>query len=223
MFKNPETDFKESYQSNEHLEAASIHAARIAHQMEEAADPERVRTFIQEFLQVLESEMHLEVSSEVDALYHEMQKEGQLVRLETISKIFDSLADNQPINLGPHEKKYANAVIPEKEGLRIAFAEGEAPGPIRFAMGFDIKSIMGFDPEGLQVSEIQLDDNDPRDQVARFAYTRHVSGNLPPENIKTFVMRIPRKLFPPEKLTEIERGKLPPFIFRGGHLRNPEQ
>jgi hypothetical protein len=147
-----------------------------------------------------------------------MQKNKFLVRLESLSRILAAIEKGAPIPVGNENDHYANAVIPENEGLRIAFAEGDAPGPIRLLVGFDFRAAIGFDPKGLEVHEIDLDELDPRDQVKRAAFCRHVRGNLNPEQIKYLILRIPKNLFPKNMITE-EDKKYGQFVFRGAELK----
>ncbi|OHB20210.1 MAG: hypothetical protein A2939_03315 [Parcubacteria group bacterium RIFCSPLOWO2_01_FULL_48_18] len=167
-----------------------------------------------EFLAAFAEAFYVTLSSDVDALYKEMEEKKFLLRLESVKRITECLIKKAPLELGGGKKRYANAVT--VEGLRIAFAEGDAPGPIRLLVGFD--SAIGFDARGLKVEDIEMEEDDPRDARFRIAYCRHVSGNLPPERIKYFIVRIPEYMFPPELLTDEERRGGGKFMFRGARF-----
>lgn len=187
--------------------------------MEQAEDVEEMKKLVPEFLGQLREDLGIELTDDVTSLYKEMQDKHFLVRLENLGKVLRSLRDKLPFEVGGASDHYANAVIPESDGLRIAFSEGDAVGPARILIGFDVKSAVSFDPKDLEISSIDADKLDPfRDQAKRAALCRHISGKLKPEDIKHLIIRIPRKMFPEKEFTEEEIGKEDPFIFRGARV-----
>ncbi len=162
----------------------------------------------------LESILNVELSSDVGNTYRSMQQAGLLLRCESISKVFESIVDKKPIHIGDQRDHYANAVVPEPEGIKIAFGEARVPGPVRLVIGFGVKPVIGFDPKNLTVSRIERQEEDPRDFGPRNFLCRHVSGDLGPEEIRFLIMRIPANIFPEDYLEETEQEKEPPFLFR---------
>ncbi|MEK7464594.1 MAG: hypothetical protein AAB617_02335 [Patescibacteria group bacterium] len=187
--------------------------------MESAQSSAELKKLIPLLIDRLEKDFGIRFTDDITSLYKEMQEKRFLVRLENIRRVVEGVYEKRGFKIGDKEDHYANAVVPENEGLRIAFSEGEAPGPVRFLVGFDVKSAIGFDPNGLEVSDIETDESDLRDTAKRRALLRHVSGNLEPENIHHFIMRIPRAAFPEERMTEEEAKNKGGFIFRGARLR----
>ncbi|HEY9586197.1 MAG TPA: hypothetical protein VJJ27_00965 [Candidatus Paceibacterota bacterium] len=183
-------------------------------------DAREVKPLIEELLSLLEKDLGLKLTPDVTSLYREMQDRHYLARVENLGRIIEALSSRKPIDIGGDDDRYANAVVPEKEGLQIAFAEGDAdaPGPIRLLIGFDFRSLIGFDPNGLDIKPIAKGEFDLRNQALRGGLCRHVSGELRVEMIREFVLRIPTKFFPEIALTDVELGDKPRFIFRGARL-----
>jgi hypothetical protein len=111
-------------------------------------------------------------------------------------------------------------VIPEDEGIRLALAEGQAPGPFRTMVSFG-KTIVGFKTDHLEVAEVDfLDSNTSlRDENLRRYVCRHVVGNIEKEDIKYIVIRIPKNLLDEKHLTEEEKTEPDmTFVFRATHF-----
>ena len=193
----------------------------VARAMENATTEAEMKKSVNIFFDLFPKTLRIEFSSNVTPLYQEMARERLLVRLERPSVILESLLENIPIRLGSGTDRYANAVVPDNEGIKIALSEGMAPGPIRLLMGFDVRSAIGFRPAGLNVQNISISESDLRDTSIRIALCRHVTGDLLPQNIKIFVIRVPRHLLHQRHLTETERNRHPQFVFRG--VRLPEK
>jgi len=174
------------------------------------------KIIVKELLAHLQSDLHLELSGDVTALYNEMSRENILARVEDIVKVIKCITTGQPIAVGSSSNKHsANSVTSDPEGLRIAMAEAGVTGPIRLLVGLDVKTLIGFKNDHLQVSEIGKDEFDIRDTELRSAYCRYVSGEIRKEDIRYLIMRIPRKMFPEEKMSEEELVQQGNFIFRG--------
>ena len=202
--------FKEKEQESLNLEAIE--------RLECAEDENEIREALPKFFLFLEREVGAETTTDIDHLYQEMEKQHELVRLENIRRVVEALSSHRSLKIGSGEDHYANAVTAENEGIRIALAEGEAPGPLRLLIGFDVKTAIGFDPEGLKVYDIDQDEFDLRNILARSALCRHVEGELPPEQIHHIVTRVPRHLMPEELLTAREKDSETPYIFRGARI-----
>ncbi len=176
------------------------------------------RELIKELLEHLSSDINLEMSADVTRLYQEMQKENLLARVEAASRVIECLAADKPIEVGSSDMHYANSVSADPEGLRIAMAEADAVGPVRLMVGLNLKSMIGFTSDHLEVSEIDDNDFDLRDTNLRKTLCRHVSGEIRREDIKYIVMRIPRGSFPQESMSEEEVRSAGHFIFRGAKV-----
>lgn len=187
----------------------------------ENIDLTEARAEVEKIIEHLESDLHLELTPDVTSLYNEMINENLLARVENIESVVECIDEDRPIKVGSEDKHYANSVAASLDGLRIALAEGDAPGPVRMLIGLDAKAMIGFTSDHLKVSEIDDNEFDLRDTNMRKALCRHVSGEIRHEDIKYVVLRIPRRLFPKEKLLPIEAENIGPFIFRGTKiLRN---
>lgn len=189
----------------------------VVEKMESADNEEEMREATAEFFDELDN-LDIKLTPDVTSLYREMEEKRYLVRLEQLRKVMEAVIDKKPIHIGDKEDHYANAVVPHNEGLKIAFAEGDAPGPVRLLIGFGMKSAIGFNPDNLGVSDIKPDEVDLRNQFVRSALCRHVSGDLRPEDIEYLIMRVPRHLFPKKFLSEREAKEKSRFIFRGARL-----
>jgi hypothetical protein len=192
----------------------------LAGQLENSETPEEAKEILKRVFFFLESIIKMELTGDVAKIYDSMKKEGLMLRCESMSKIFESIIDHRPIHVGDRKDHYANAVIPELEGVKIAFAEARAPGPIKLLIAFDIRSLIGFEPGNLQVEPIEVGkakagDTDIRDTAFRENFCRHVSGDLLPQQIKYLILRMPKSVFPEEYLGENETEETR-FVFRGG-------
>lgn len=179
---------------------------------------EKSKELVEELVDHLESDLGLELSADVTTYYEEMAREHLLARVEDIARVMECIEKDAPIAVGSSDKHYANSVTADQEGLRIAMAEAEALGPVRLLIGLDVKTLIGFKGDHLEVSEIDDNEMDIRDTQLRKAYCRHVNGEIHKDDIKYLVMRIPTKLFPQERLSEAERQAPSPFVFRGARL-----
>lgn len=179
---------------------------------------ERCKGLIQELLDSLKQSFELHLSPDVSHIYSEMQREQLLARVESVAKVLECIAEHKPISVGNAEHHYANAVTPEPEGLRIAMAEADAIGPVRLLVGLDLKALIGFKTDHLEVVEIDESEFDHRDTGLRSSLCRHVVGEILPEDLRYMIMRIPRRYFPEESLTDTEKEQTSQFIFRGAKI-----
>lgn len=194
-------------------------AAMVAKQIEESDDPEFIKAQISELFFDIERELGVTIESDVSDLYKEMKKENCLARIDSLSRVLKTLEFDEPMPIGSEEETddhYANAVIPENEGIQLAFAEGQAPGPVRMLVGFG-KTLIGFKTDHLEVKEINFNEDDPRDVAQRAYLCRHVSGELKKDDIKYVVMRIPKHMMPDNMVTDLEKDNIDKikFLFRG--------
>lgn len=147
-------------------------------------------------------------------IWNEVGNHGFLVRRDDPVKVLDAILDNKEIALTPPNDGYANASVDSDEGLKIALSEG--------LLGAEVNMVYGFEYDGLAVKKVKKNDQDLRQQ-SRFTYVRSVSGTVTPDHIKYMIMRVPAKLFPPEKLTDEEHELFlentpPPYIIRATKL-----
>lgn len=190
----------------------------LAKQLESTYEPEFLKKHLGELLDLIEAETGNHFLKEVDSIYDGMKADNCLVRVEQLSRVLEALELNSSYEIGHKgENHYANAVIPEEKGIKLAFAEGQAQGPIRTMVSFG-KTIIGFKTENLEVSEVDFvsDTAGFRDENERKYICRHVEGTVTKEDIKYMVMRIPRHLLDDDRLTreELENPEIS-FIFRG--------
>lgn len=172
------------------------------------------KVLIKEFLAHLDADLHLELSANVSGAYEEMSRENLLARVESVVDIMKCVISDQHISVGSKDRHYANSVLANIEGLRIAMAEADALGPIRLLVGLDLKALVGFKNDHVEVTEIEKDEFDVRDSALRKSMCRHVVGEIHRNDIRYIVMRIPRKLFPEEILMGDEVDGKSQFIFR---------
>lgn len=206
------TNIEQRGEQKESREQLPIFSIALA--MESAQDSGQRRELLNAFLSAFPEEVGVSLSEDVSSIYQAMSEESLLVRRQSVSATVKSITEAQVLDLGESEKKYANSVVPNNEGIKIALAEGETQGPII--------SLIGFDPKNIRVSSIEVSKNDPRDTALRSALCRHVDGVLSPEDIKYLVLRMPRSLVDEKYLTESEKQSGVPFIFRGADLTNKE-
>lgn len=192
-------------------------AIDLAHQLEDSEDIEYIKQNLGILLDLIEKETGAEFQEEVDAIYEEMKEEKCLVRVEQLSRILETVELNKDLPIGHDaETHYANAVIPEEAGIKLALAEGQAPGPIRAIMSFG-KSLIGFKTDNLEVSEVDFipDTTGIRDEQERKYVCRHVEGTLKKDDIKFLVIRIPKHLLDEKHLSQEEISEKDfPFVFR---------
>lgn len=190
----------------------------LCHSLEQEKDSKKFQELLPLFLNHLENLAHTPLSSNIEKTYRKMQSEGLLVRVENLSRVISSIKDHSSYIVGDSEDHYANAVIPENEGIRLAFAEAQAPGPVRLLMGYDVRSAVAFKPDSVNVYEIETPEGDTRDVGFRKQVCRHVHGSIEPDYIKHIVLRIPRKIFPEGRLTDQEKTMTSMYIFRSLEL-----
>ena len=195
------------------------HSLELAHELESTEDEEVLRQKLGSLLDSMESDLGVEFVSNVNELYKGMQSEDCLVRVESLSRVLETMETSSPMKISDEtESHYANAVIPDPRGIKIAFSEGQAPGPVRLAVGFG-KTIIGFKSDNVSVEEIEFSESDIRDARERKYLCRHVVGELTREDIRFLVMRMPSSLLDEDHLTEEEKKRKDPFIFRGARLQ----
>jgi len=187
---------------------------RLAEALEFSDDEVSIREQLPSFFHYLEVTLGVTITNDVTNLYAHMKEKQCLGRIEHISRIVKALEKNIPFEIGKGDTHYANAVIPEPEGISLAFGEGQAPGPIRIMIGFG-KTLVGFTTDNISVSNVDFIEDDFRDTQKRTYLCRHVDGQLSKEDIKTVVVRIPRKLVALENLFDDEKEVSSPFVFRG--------
>ncbi len=193
----------------------SIELAKL---LESTYDPEFLKKHLGELLDLIEIETGTQFLKEVDPLYDGMKADDCLVRVEQLSRVLETIELGSSYEIGHKgENHYANAVIPEEQGIRLALAEGQAQGPIRTMVSFG-KTLIGFKTDNLEVTEVDFvaDTAGMRNEHERRYICRHVEGTVTKEDIKYMVMRIPRHLLNDDRLTreELEDSEIS-FIFRG--------
>lgn len=187
----------------------------LARQLELCEDQEEMRQKLGELLESISRDVGREFTDEIPGLYRGMLEEKCLARIERLSRVLETIELQSPMHISDDiEYHYANAVVPEPEGIKIAFSEGQAPGPVRAVVGFG-KTLIGFKTENMSVSEISFSADDSRDIEQRKHLCRHVSGDLQKEDIRYLIMRIPANLVEDKYLTQKEKTKKTAFVFRG--------
>lgn len=178
----------EKLQETEHL------SIKLAKTLEDTDDQEFVKENMEELLDLISKDLNVEIASDVRPLYKGMEREKCLVRVDQLSRVLETLEaefDDKPLKISDEkESHYANAVIPEPKGIKIAFSEGQAPGPVRMVFGFG-KTIVGFKTENISVTEIDFQESEIRDSEERRYLCRHVSGELKKSDIRYIIIRIP--------------------------------
>ncbi|MBU6232011.1 MAG: hypothetical protein KGI45_01890 [Patescibacteria group bacterium] len=194
------------------------HSLELAQELEDSDDEEFLQEKIGVLLRSIEEDTGYSFESDVGKFYNDMKRENCLVRVERLSRVLETVEMEQPLTISDEdESHYANAVIPETEGIKIALSEGQAPGPIRIVVGFG-KTIIGFKSDHLKVDEIDFSETDTRDAQERRYLCRHVTGELDKDDIRYLIIRIPSHLVSEDLMTETEKKRRLPFIFRGMKL-----
>lgn len=189
----------------------------LAKKLEETDDIEFIKQHLGELIDLIVQETGHSLNEDVSEIYEGMKKENCLVRVEQLSRVLSAIELGEKISIGHKaEAHYANSVIPDDEGIKLALAEGQAPGPIRTMVSFG-KTLVGFKTDNLSVSEVDyISEADIyRDETMRRQVCRHVEGDISKEDIRFMVMRIPRHLLDEEHLTDEEKSEADmPFVFR---------
>ncbi len=210
--------------SDENNELAFEQAAEkllsIAQRIEQTKDVNECKELMPGFLEALETLAHDPLNPEIERIYREMQAQDLLLRVENISRVAESIKTHTPYHVGDAEDHYANSVIPENDGIKIAFAEATAPGPVRLLIGFDVRTAISYSPESIHVYNIDETENDLRDISLRKKVCKHVEGVITPELIKHIVIRCPRTIFPEDRMTNEEKNTQHMYIFRAVTLKH---
>lgn len=186
----------------------------LAKQLETVKDREAFSRLVGPFLDELESTLHVTLDQDVLSAYRTMEEQRMLLRVENVSRILETITKHTPMPVGSDEDHYANSVVPNQEGIKIAFSEGKAPGPVRLLFGFDLKTAISYEPESVHVYPIDDIEGDLRDAGLRKQVCRHVAGEIKSEYIRHIVLRVPRAFFPEEKMTDDEKKSAGMYIFR---------
>ena len=195
------------------------HSLELAKNLEQTTDESELRKGLKELLDSISTDTGLDCTDNVSELYEMMRQENCLARIEKLSNVLAAIELNQPVHISDStETHYANAVVPLPQGLKIAFSEGQAPGPIRAVFGFG-KTMIGFKTDNIDVSEVEFGESDIRDVNERAFLCRHVVGDIRREDIVCMILRIPRSLMDGHALTEKEKKHCSEFILRGFDLK----
>ena len=201
-------------------ETSEEKVVRLSRALEESREPEVIKQKLPELFDVLENGLGLSLlkGREVNTIYKLFLENGCLVRVENFTRILEAIELNHGFRVGESadDSHYANAVIPDPEGVKLAFAEGQMSGPLRVAMGLG-KSLVGFrvDSGHITVSAVDFSEDDPRDIAKRGYLCRHVEGEIMKDDIRGVVMRIPRAVVSESLLTNEELEGKGQFVFRG--------
>ena len=210
--------------STEPIESLGVpESLRLAEELEKTDDNERLCEDIGKLLDAIENDLGVEFTPDINSIYDGMRQDDCLVRVETLSRVLRTMKMSEPLSISDEdETHYANAVVPLPEGIKIALAEGQAPGPVRLVVGFG-KTLIGFKTDHISVSEIDFNEHPFRDENERKYLCRHVSGNIPKEDIHYLTIRIPFALMKKERLTQKELDNKPSFVSRGVHFSTVQQ
>jgi hypothetical protein len=188
---------------------------KIARDLEGLDDPDLIRKNLRVLFETIPDELHVELTNNINPLYAGMQSENCLARVDRLSRVLEALELKKPLVIAEDtDSHYANAVVPVQEGIKLAFAEGQAPGPVRTMVGFG-KTIIGFKTDDLEVAGVDFSKDDMRNTGERKYLCRHVIGNLNPDDIRYLIMRIPYQYMPEEHMTDSEKTSRGAFVFRG--------
>ena len=144
-----------------------------------------------------------------------------IVRRENPKEVLNVLENGQPLHIDNSADygKYPNAAILGNDltGLKIALAGGfEKIGEGSVAI------TVGFKPSGNLIIE-----DLPNGEFTNFKgnerrLTKIAEGDIPLEDIKFFLLRMPHDFFPEEEMTDFELEKSPAHIQRMYVLKNQE-
>lgn len=219
-----ETGAESTIETNKSAERLAERAVELSQSLEESKDKEFIKTKLPELFSILEGGLGLKIlrgPEEISSIYKTFQEEKCLVRVERFTKILETIELNKEFVVGEsaNDSHYANAVIPEPEGIAIAWGEGQASGLVKTAFGLGLgKSMLGFkgNSENLKVTDVDFSKDDQRDIAKRAYLCRHVEGEVKKEDIVGVIMRMPRNVVPNDIMTEKELdNKASPFVFRG--------
>ncbi len=197
------------------MESINAEVDVLCNKLENEHDPEKFKEIIPLFLNGIENLFNNKLTEQVTNVYKKMQEEKLILRVENMSKVIQSFKSHSGYEVGNSGDHEANCVIPENEGIKIAFAEGHAPGPVRLLIGYDVRTAIAFSPEKVKVTDIGDIEGEVRDVKLRKTLCRHIEGVIEPEHIKSVVLRIPKKFFPESRMTEQEKSLNSMFIVRG--------
>ena len=196
----------------------SVELARLLENTPDGEGEEGVKEKLGLLLESISADIGKQFTPDADQIYKEMKEQDCLARVEQLSRVLEAIELKKPIQISDEdESHYANAVLPVPQGIKIAFSEGQAPGPLRAMVAFG-KTIIGFKTDHLSVEEIDFSEGQFITASERKYLCRHVTGQLETEDIKYLVMRIPFSLMQEKHLTEEEQSKKSPFIFRSMRL-----
>ena len=171
-------------------------------------DEQEKKLYYDIFKNYFENEMNLSTSSK----FEEMGSDT-IVRRENPREVLNVLENGKPlhINISVDRGKQPNAAILGNDmmGLKIALAGGfEKIGEGSVAI------TVGFEPsENLTLEDL------PAGEFANFRgedrrLTKIAEGDVPLENIKFFLLRMPHDFFPEGEMTDFELEKNPAHIQR---------
>ena len=185
----------------------------LSKELEESEDVELIKLNLVKLFNLIENDLGIYFTDDTEELYGRMRKENCLARVDRLSNILKVLELGESVHIGDENEHYANAVTPELEGLKIAYGEAQAPGPVKMMVGFG-KTVIGFKTDHMKVDMVQYDENDLRQLGQRSIVCRHVSGDLMKDDIKVVVMRIPVSMC---DVSILKEGELDgrQFVFRG--------
>lgn len=201
----------------ERRKAHAEEAISLATQLESSEDEGFIKENLPTFLRDIEEDLGIRLNNNVNEMYQHMRDHNCLARVESVSRVVKALEVGEEFEIGKGDFHYANAVIPETEGIKLAFSEGQAIGSLRTIIGFG-KTLIGFKTDNIEVTEVDYEEDGLRDIAQRRYLCRHVDGKLSGQDIKTVVMRIPRRFVPETLMTDEEREDGRSFIFRGFNI-----
>ncbi len=95
----------------------------LAEQLEQLESPEEIRIMLGDFLDSVESDLGIKFLTDPSDLYKIMEQEGCLARVESMTRVLRAIeVDEEFLISNEDETHYANAVVPNEQGIRLAFA-----------------------------------------------------------------------------------------------------
>ena len=202
------------------IESMQLEVDILCKKLEEEHNPEKFKELMPLFLKGIEDLFKNKLTEQVTPIYKKMQDEKLILRVENMSRVIQSFKNHEGYVIGNKGDHRANCVIPENEGIKLAFAEGFAPGPVRLLIGYDVRTAIAFSPEKVLVTAIDDLEIETRDAKVRKNLCRHIEGTIEPEHIKSVILRVLKKFFQESRMTEQEINSNTFYIIRGIEIYN---
>lgn len=171
--------------------------------------PDLSRAAVAEIIRGLQESLKAagaEYFEDVNKLYWKFAASNTVVRREDPWKVLEAVGGAPYTIAFRAGEPYANAAEfgPAGEGMKNAILEGHA--------GDAVVTVVGFDRGNVSVKPVPQEKLLAKRGLDR-RYVRAVSGTVPQESIRFVVVRVPKKIFPENELTEADEERA--FVLRG--------